>query len=407
MNSKLRKIFTADKTLGFFSSFAVLLYIIGLFTFEKESTLMVWRIITIFFITIQILRIIFKRKIEVSFQTVWLIIFYLISLVSSMWAFSYVLSINTADLLLKNVLILFLFINYLESRKKIDFTIKSIVIAGLYLSFYVLFNLDYSTIGEGRFAIEYFNANTVGINVAISVLCCIYLFVVNRNLYYLLITIPLIIVIIISGSRKAFFALVFGVIIFLVVRSKKHKATSIAISLIFILLSFWIVIEVPLLYKILGYRIEGLFSMFSGVGNTESSAMARNMMIEFGWQKFKENPLFGYGIDNYRILFNDYALSSTYSHNNYIELLIGIGFIGTIFYYSMHIFLLGFLSKKINDRDSENVDLIAFSLTLILLILFLDIGMVSYNLKIYQLIIVLIYSAAFIKDKRLSKFVKL
>ena len=55
-----------------------------------------------------------------------------------------------------------------------------------------------------------------------------------------------------------------------------------------------------------------------------------------------ENPLLGYGLNNYHL----FHWSGVYSHNNYIEVLVSLGIIGFIIYYSIFINSATVLIKK-------------------------------------------------------------
>ena len=54
-------------------------------------------------------------------------------------------------------------------------------------------------------------------------------------------------------------------------------------------------------------------------------------MIEFGLHLFREKPIHGYGIGNYASMYH----IATYSHNNYIELMVSGGAIALVMYYLM------------------------------------------------------------------------
>ena len=63
-------------------------------------------------------------------------------------------------------------------------------------------------------------------------------------------------------------------------------------------------------------------------------------MIKFGKERINDKPFEGYGLDNYRLLYAKGGGRDTYSHNNYIELLIGVGILGTTMYYITHLVAL-------------------------------------------------------------------
>lgn len=121
-----------------------------------------------------------------------------------------------------------------------------------------------------------------------------------------------------------------------------------------------------------------------GEGSTEGSMNTRFMMIQVGWNWFKEHPFIGYGIDNYRILLGQEIGTITYSHNNIIELLVGIGLFGTIIYYLTHIVVIKDLYKcsKVLPKS------LTYSFIAIILgYTFMSVGLVYYDNKHISIIL--------------------
>lgn len=113
-----------------------------------------------------------------------------------------------------------------------------------------------------------------------------------------------------------------------------------------------------------------------GVGGPESSTNIRSAMIVDGLNLWKEKPLLGYGVNQYRYK----SVYNTYSHNNYIELLASGGLIVFVTYYGI-LFLLLVKARRIRGQAKA---LVVFS---IMLLLVWDITMVSYASKINWLLI--------------------
>ena len=102
----------------------------------------------------------------------------------------------------------------------------------------------------------------------------------------------------------------------------------------------------------------------------------------------KESPLIGYGIDNYRILLGKNIGLITYAHNNYIELLVGVGILGTVIYYAMYVNALICLL-----RSKKNLNLRYLFLTFLLVVFIIDFASVNYFSK--HIYIVLAMSSIF------------
>lgn len=130
-------------------------------------------------------------------------------------------------------------------------------------------------------------------------------------------------------------------------------------------------------------RFNDFYSEITSHQQTKfGSTGERRYFIELGWNLFGDKPLFGYGLDNFR------EFARSYSHNNYIELLVGVGLIGTIIFYSMYFYLFKAI-YKIKDNKLK----VIFS-SFILILLFMDIARVSYDSKIlmYLLLFILVFA---------------
>ena len=93
-------------------------------------------------------------------------------------------------------------------------------------------------------------------------------------------------------------------------------------------------------------------------------------MIKTGWTAFMESPLIGKG------LYASYKYFATYSHNNFIEILMNTGIIGfAIFYYPYMTGIYDF--TKIN----RNEKLYSVMLVIFLWVLLGGYGMVTYYSK--------------------------
>ena len=170
-----------------------------------------------------------------------------------------------------------------------------------------------------------------------------------------------------SGSRKALLIIV-AVILWNMLR--KADARTIVIRLVAMCLLvcavFFLVMKVPVLYNIIGSRFETLMDFYKG-GTGDSSIRTRDAYLVIGWQIFLEHPWFGVGINN----FKQFADTAMYSHNDYIELLSGCGFVG---------FLLCYLPKLaviIKNVKQKRKDSLLFTI-LMLELLVVALGTVSY-----------------------------
>jgi O-antigen ligase len=130
-----------------------------------------------------------------------------------------------------------------------------------------------------------------------------------------------------------------------------------------------------MLYDVLGYRIDmmldGLRGEDGGYSMTE-----RTMMIAYGFDFIMEKPWLGNGFNAFSTLFGNITGWYTYSHNNFIELLVNTGIVGLIIYYSLTFYIIkGLWKPALKDRDA--LSQILFLYTIITMVL--DYAMVSYS----------------------------
>ena len=148
-----------------------------------------------------------------------------------------------------------------------------------------------------------------------------------------------------------------------------------------------LLVKIPILYDLIGNRLEGMVATL--VGNAEKadgSSEARALLITRGMQWFRERPLQGYGIDCYRVVLVKNHPSwpiDAYAHNNYVELLVDTGLIGTVLYYWNYAEALRIGWK---NRDSiHHTELLAMAMLLALLVG--EMALVSYYDKYVQVLV--------------------
>ena len=90
--------------------------------------------------------------------------------------------------------------------------------------------------------------------------------------------------------------------------------------------------------------------------------------IKYGIEQFKKNPIFGNGF------FSSVYYLGTYTHNNFIELLINNGIVGLALYYIPHIVML-IRAIKIGGKDKKAS---SFIFMLFASLMICDIGVITY-----------------------------
>jgi len=284
--------------------------------------------------------------------------------------------------------------NYLIDSKDIEKNLNIFAGFGLLLSFFIAF-LTFQSGYIDRFGSEIsinifgkyvsYNSNDIALISGFSFLFYLYKFSCYKKSKVTIILVWLFAIILLTGSRKGLLLLSIGALIILVLMNRKNIIKNIFLIISFGSLCYLIIFYVPFFYQVIGIRIEALFNLFNGNAINEASAATRNLYILRGWISFLEKPWLGYGFDCFRHLPYSYG---TYSHNNYIELLISGGIPAFFFYYYPRVKALLILKNKWR-QEKINVLFIAYLIGLLII----EIGMVSYYDRIYIIVFVFVISS--------------
>lgn len=240
---------------------------------------------------------------------------------------------------------------YLDSVNDIYIYFNMIILSAIILEIY-LFNYYGIAIFNSRFNNDVLNSNRAGTIMALALLLAIYLWNQKKKKQYLISAFFLIIGTLLSGSKSSILFCVISVGMFLGLKNKTNFVKSLRnIILIFVLLIiiYQLITKVPSLYNIIGRRLLDFLGIFFGKSIANSSTQERQYLIRTGIEFFKEKPLIGWGIDNYRYM-NSYK---TYAHSNLVELLVDVGLVGTILFLRIYYITLKEIRKNINISDVD------------------------------------------------------
>lgn len=313
----------------------------------------------------------------------------------------------------KRILVLFInflaclsIFSYVKSKEKrvelFGFYIKCTVVFELYLFIFSGANILNGRLGEFVYSpIAYggfYNANIVGCTLIFALILDLYFYLCDKKSDRIFRMAFFFLGILLTGSRKAIVSSVLVCIILpllfshyngkkVIIKAIKYIVIG---SIIFVMVLF-LLFKVPALYDIAGHRIEAMIFTVQNVGEyTDSSLKWRNNFVELAKSLFVESPIWGIGIDNYAVI---NPIKGLYTHNNYWELLVGSGLVGTIVYYSVYISAITRILKRKMSEDIEK----SLYLVILILMLMVDYYMVSYLQRI--MIIFLFICISFAKEK--------
>lgn len=238
--------------------------------------------------------------------------------------------------------------------------------------------------GEHRIGGVVNNENAIGLFLAEGVLACL-LFLMNRpkrkivKIGLIVSIFILVVMALLTGSRKAAVFMALGITFFLLLFFKKKPWWKKFLLIVFLIAA--IIVALNLLKSMPAFstiftRFELLFEGLLQGDSSYHTDEARANMMTVGLKAFWKKPIFGNGTGY------SYRLFGTYSHNNYVELLMNYGLIGFLIYYVPYAILLIRLWKRVKQQDLYAMHFFVY----ILLQLALGIGWVNYYDRMTQLL---------------------
>lgn len=321
-----------------------------------------------------------KRKIAVNYYFVFSAMFIIYNFINILNGvpINADTSLQMTYTLIANYFILFFVFNYLVLRNNMQKTTDIFINVGLIFSFLLIVvalpDVFTQRLG-GVFTVLgvniSINANTLAIISAFSFLMCYYKYLNNRKKVSLLKLLWFIAIVLLSGSRKGLFMLCVGSAILVYLVFPKKRTKHILISTILIFVFYILIMYIPTLYLVIGFRVEAVIDYALGQSVEEASLVSRLSYTQLGWDYFKLRPWRGYGLDNFRHFPKAY---DTYSHNNYVEILVSGGIPAFILYYIAYFISLikSFRNLKQGSKFST------LFLTMVVISLISDYAMVSY-----------------------------
>lgn len=378
------------KPLGFNTACKYLLLLFTVCTFALPEISGVIKILLIIALFINLYTTSFR--IRKSYYLLWSLILICYSLLSVLYSDDIFWSAMGFQAIFK---LLILGILLSEFLRRVDngiyFALLSLAIAGgaLLIRVGVEFYLSGGASVE-RLAFSSLNANDIGLKAAICILAFLEIRkkVPYKYLFYLIAAL-LIGVIILTGSRKALFLLLVGITVTVVLASttKIKLVRNMVLVCTFLGISAYLVMNIDFLYQAVGVRLEGVINAIMGEGHIDASTAERMALIDTGLKLWEQSPVFGHGINT----FTPIAGFDLYAHNNYIEEGVGLGIVGVFLWYSIYPFLFYRSFKSV-------IKPMAFSI--ILLMPWLDVGLVSYMEDYLHIIFAILFAASILRERK-------
>lgn len=347
-----------------------------------------------------------KIPFRLNLFKIWGISFLGISCISIVYALNRSVSFDSIKTLIILFMILFLIDDEIGSQEDIEIYMKLFLVSLFIMIIYVLIKVDlksFQLAQHGEATTGLWNGNDVGMKCALFIIIILY-FIDNstkkmQRLFLVISTVPAVVLVYYTASRKAFLMVALGISLFYYLKHPTKKIRNLLVIIVGIYIAYMLIMNIDALYNAIGWRIEGALAMFQKGGKADSSALLRARYIQVGVNAWKKSPIIGYGINNYRVINLRETGHFTYSHNNFIEILVGVGVIGFLIYYSYYIKLLFEYIKMYFKHQTDkilNITGICF-----LLMFFMQFGVVSYS-SIEQMLLILFMTKAVEFNKKMT-----
>lgn len=363
------------------------------------------------FLGYSVLYILLNKKLKIDRMIKWMLVFIAFCVFTMLYSPEKGFLSNSEFYLLIVNFILILFLSQYDINindiKKISW---ANVLSGGVLIF-ILFargNLTgFST--SNRFGEDLFgNSNILATLLMKSALYAIWLLVYSENKIIHKIALTLCLVasyygMFLSGGRK--FIIIPAIFLYILLifkrdsHGRKHLVKYTGVVVAIVIAVYYLIMNVPAFYAVIGERMESLFSFIrTGHSISGKSAEIRATMIEIGFNRWLDSPIWGYGFDSFKHYNRLMTGHFYYSHNNYIELLYDLGIIGFAIYYWFYWKLFCVAWKGKHNYAPE---IRAFVIGIVFSMLVFEYGAVNYTGTAMQ--IMLFFACTMLKEPRYER----
>lgn len=329
---------------------------------------------------------------------VWLLAFLGICLVSMVFAIDRATVFNSLKTLVVLTLMLCILDEEIRTQEQLGTYMKLFMIAVVIMMIYVCLTINlvnFQLAQHGEASMGRWNGNDVGMKCAIFMLLALYFLDTDkrRAVRFMLIAASglALVLLYFTASRKAVLIVMLGFSMYYYLKHPNKRVRNLLVITAGVYIAYLLVMNVPALYNSIGWRIEGAIAIVTGSGVADSSALLRSRYIEVGLEAFKKEPIFGYGIDNYRFINLRETGHLTYSHNNFIDILVGVGAVGFLIYYYYYVELIGSFCRMYFKRQNSlllSITAVCFFATVVM-----HFAVVAYN-DLMQNLLILFFAKA-------------
>lgn len=298
----------------------------------------------------------------------WFVITWAFIIINAVFISDYYFGWKTIIIYLLPVLIIVISYKDYDSKTMLKIFLRECVLCDVFLIAYLIINEGPAILSGGT----RIGNSGIGVNGTALYLC-----VFNTVFLYLIMLkglkslTPLfvlsVLITILTGSKKGLLALLVAVVV-LCISKYKWRFYRYVVPVVGGALLLYVIMHNEYFYSILGRRLTQFVDNIINPKSNNSTG-ERILFYQLGWGYFKDHIWFGNG----RGFFAANSGFGTYSHSNYIEMLVSFGVIGTGIYYSF--FVANIIKGLRNIKQQPEAILF---ICLIVQILVLDSAAITY-----------------------------
>ncbi|MEG1756560.1 MAG: ATP-grasp fold amidoligase family protein [Clostridia bacterium] len=294
-------------------------------------------------------------------------------------------SMDLVKTLCVNLVFLFFMYQYLVLRRDMPAVYLAFCVAVAAMIIYVTVRCWPINVMETRFGWEInLNPNWIGMLAAYAFGMC-FMRALEKNPWWLAAALFFGLAVLLTKSNKAYGMIAIFFLAIVLMRWPKHWWLKLIIAVVVMWVLFrFVIIRIDFIDHIFFRRLRHIYENIFMGGDNISSLNERMILGAVGMDAFRLRPFSGYGLDGFRFL---QGSQGTYSHNNYIELLVAGGIPLLLLFYVPQV--IG-LVQGVRKRSCRAV---RTALLFCSVQIFMDIGMVSYVDRTALLIPLFLYAA--------------
>lgn len=361
---------------------SIYLYIGSIYVLSYSAYNGISRALFIMMLFLTVLKTVMNRNtISIDLPNVFMALFISYTLLSSFWVISQT-GVDERVSTLFNLVMLYMSIRLnISSMKDLRVILNAIIVGTIIMCVYTVYYygpvyiVQQISVG-GRIGQEINQVNGMGMYCAILIAIMFYMVLYEKKWMYIAVAPLALFVLLGCGSRKGFMLAFIGVFVILFFKAGNKKLLVVFGAIMTMGIFVYLIYEFAETNYFF-YRLSQALALVDSNEVTEGSISVRNEMIRFGWDLFKQNPIKGYGIMQYEYLYGLKYGAPRPAHNTYIQVLVGFGAIGFVFYYGIYLYVI----KNVLFFLKKNIRYIVLIAAIVVVMLFNDIGANMINHK--------------------------